>query len=156
MRTGAQTLFRWCADVMMMAAALAFTIQGTFIAQAATGLNSHYHHGYGQQHAVHQHAGNEHTADQHPKSHAVAHVHADGTIHKHAVDDGDRALKDHTQQPGCPCCWNMAILAAVLPLPPLSAFDTTPHSRVAIGNLDPYRSTEPEGPRRPPRTPSIT
>lgn len=130
---------------MMMAAALAFTIQGTFIAQAATGVNSHYHHGYGQEHAAHQHA----------KSHAIAHVHADGTVHKHAVDDGARALKDHRQQPGCPCCWNMAIVAAVLPLPPVSAFDAAPHSRVAIGDLDPYRGTEPNGLRRPPRPPSI-
>lgn len=140
-----RTLFRRCANVMMMAAVLAFNIQGTFIAQAATGANSHYHHGYRQHHLAHQHA----------KSHAVTHVHADGTIHKHAVDDGDRALKDHRQQPGCPCCWNMAILAAVLPLPPVSKFDVAPRSRVAIENLDPYRSTEPDGPRRPPRTPSI-
>ena len=145
MRLSVRTLFRRCADVMMMAAVLAFTIQGTFIAQAATGANSHYHHGYGHQHAAHQHA----------QSRAIAHVHADGTVHKHAVDGGSRALKDHSQQPGCPCCWNMAIVAAVLPLPPVSKFDVAPQSRVAIENLDPYRSTEPDGPRRPPRTPSI-
>ncbi len=145
MRLGARSLIRWCADIMMMAAALAFTIQGTFIAQAATGVNGHYHHGYGQQHAVHKHA----------KSHIIAHVHADGTVHQHAVDDGKRALKDHSQQPGCPCCWNMAIVVAVLPLLPVSEFDTAPRSRVAIENLDPYRSTEPDGPRRPPRPPSI-
>jgi hypothetical protein len=89
LRLGASNLFRWWADIMMMAAALAFTIQGTFIAQAATGVNGHYHHGYGQEHAAHQPA----------KSHAIAHVHADGTVHKHAVDDGARALKDHRQQP---------------------------------------------------------
>jgi hypothetical protein len=142
---GAPTLFRWYADIMMMAAALAFTFQGTFIAQAATGVNSHYHHGYDQKHAVHQHA----------KSHVVAHVHADGTVHKHAVDDGKRALKDHSQQPGCPCCWNMAIVAAVLPLLPVSELEAAPRSRVAIENLDPYRSNEPDGPRRPPRPPSI-
>ena len=145
MRLGGRTLFRWCADIVMMAAALAFTIQGSFIAQAATGVNGHYHHGYGQQHAVYQHA----------KSHVVAHVHKDGTVHRHAVDDGDRALKDHSQQPGCPCCWNMAIVVAVLPLLPVSEFDAAPRSRVAIENLDPYRSTEPDGPRRPPRPPSI-
>ena len=145
MRLGGRTLFRWCADIVMMAAALAFTIQGSFIAQAATGVNGHYHHGYGQQHAVHQHA----------KSHVVAHVHKDGTVHRHAVDDGNRALKDHSQQPGCPCCWNMAIVVAVLPLLPVSEFDAAPRSRLAIENLDPYRSTEPDGPRRPPRPPSI-
>ena len=150
MRPGARTLFRWCADIMMMAAALAFTIQGTFIAQAATGVNLHYHHGYGQQHAAQQHA-----VHQHANSRVVAHVHADGTVHQHAVADGKRALKDHSQQPGCPCCWNMAIVVAVLPLLPVSDFEAAPRSRVAIENLDPYRSTEPDGPRRPPRPPSI-
>jgi hypothetical protein len=131
---------------MMMAAAVAFTIQGTFIAQAATGVNSHYHHGYAQHRSAHHHS----------KSHVVAHVHADGTVHQHAVDDGNRALKDHSQQPGCPCCWNMAIVVAVLPLLPVPEFDAVPPSRVAIENLDPYRSTEPDGPRRPPRPPSIS
>ena len=150
MRLRARTPFRWCADIMMMAAALAFTVQGTFIAQAATGVNSHYHHGYGQRQAVHQHA-----VHHHAKSHVVAHVHADGTVHRHAVDDGKRALSDHSQQPGCPCCWNMAIVAAVLPLLPVSQLDAAPRSRVAIEHLDPYRSTEPDGPRRPPRPPSI-
>ena len=145
MHLRARTLFRRCAVLLMMASALAFTIQGTFIAQAATGVNSHYHHGYGQRHAVRQHA----------KSHAIAHVHADGTVHQHAVDGGKRALKDHSQQPGCPCCWNMAIVVAVLPLLPVAEFDTAPRSRVAIDNLDPYRSSEPDGPRRPPRPPSI-
>jgi len=145
LRLGGRTLFRWCADVMMMAAALAFTIQGTFIAQAATGVNGHYHHGYAQ----------HRSAQHHSKSHVVAHVHADGTVHRHAVDDGNRALKDHSQQPGCPCCWNIAIVVAVLPLLPISEFDAAPRSRVAIENLDPYRSTEPDGPRRPPRPPSI-
>jgi hypothetical protein len=145
LRLGAWTRFRWCANILMMAAALAFTIQGTFIAQAATGVNGHYHHGYGQQNTAHQHA----------KSHVVTHIHADGTVHQHAVDDGNRALKDHSRQPGCPCCWNMAIVVAVLPLLPASKFDVAPRSRVAIANLAPYRSTEPDGPRRPPRPPSI-
>jgi hypothetical protein len=47
----------------------------------------------------------------------------------------------------------MAIVVAVLPPLPVSKFDAAPRSRVAIENLDPYRSTEPDGPRRPPRPP---
>ena len=145
MRLGARSLIRWCADIMMMAAALALTIQGTFIAQAATGVNGHYHHGYGQQQAVHQHA----------KTHVVAHVHADGTVHQHAVDDGKRALKDHSQQPGCPCCWNMAIVIGVLPSLGVCTVEEILIGKLAIEELDPYRGTEPDGPRRPPRPPSI-
>jgi hypothetical protein len=49
----------------------------------------------------------------------------------------------------------MAIVVAVLPLLPVSQLDAAPRSRVAIEHLDPYRSTEPDGPRRPPRPPSI-
>jgi hypothetical protein len=49
----------------------------------------------------------------------------------------------------------MAIVVAVLPLLPVSQVDAAPCSRVAIENLDPYRSTEPDGPRRPPRPPNI-
>jgi hypothetical protein len=145
LRSGTRPLFRRCVDIVMMAAALAFTFQGTFIAQAGTGVNSHYHGGYG----------HRHSSDEHAKRHVVAHVHADGTVHQHAVADGDRALKDHRQEPGCPCCWNMAIVAAVLPLLPVSELCAAPHSRVSIGHLDPYRGTEPDGPRRPPRPPSI-
>jgi hypothetical protein len=145
LRSAARGWSRWCADIIMMAATVAFTFQGTFIAQSGAGATSHYHHGFAQRYAAHQHA----------KSHVVAHVHADGTVHQHAVKEGDKALKDHLQEPGCPCCWNMAIVAAVLPLQPVAALDATPASRVAIAKLDPYRSTEPDGPRRPPRTPSI-
>jgi hypothetical protein len=67
----------------MMTAAMAFTIQGTFIAaaQSANGTNSHYHHGYA----------DSHTYDRHAKSHVVTHVHTDGTIHQHVVDDDDGA-----------------------------------------------------------------
>jgi hypothetical protein len=49
----------------------------------------------------------------------------------------------------------MAIVVGVLPLLPVSEFEVAPRIRVAIENLDPYRSTEPDGPRRPPRPPSI-
>ncbi len=123
----------------MMAAAVAFTLQATFIAQTAAGANSHFHH------PLHQHA----------KTHLVTHVHADGTVHKHAVEDGARALNDHLQEPGCPCCWNMAIVVGVLPLAYVAEPDAVVATRLAFHIWRPYRGTEPDGPRRPPRTPSI-
>jgi hypothetical protein len=122
-----------------MAATVAFTLQATFITQTAGGANSHFHH------SLHRHA----------KSHVVAHVHADGTVHKHSVEDGARALSDHLQEPGCPCCWNMAIVVGILPLPIVANLDAVAATKLAIRGLDPYRGTEPDGPRRPPRTPSI-
>jgi hypothetical protein len=127
------------ADILMVAAAVAFAFQAAFIAQTAAGTNSHYHP------SLHRHA----------KSHVVAHVHADGTVHEHAVEHGARALSDHLQEPGCPCCWNMAIMVGVLPLPVLASLDAVAAARLAIRGPDPCRSTEPDEPGRPPSTPSI-
>src|SRR2546430_2628869 len=97
----AHTLLQRLAAIAMMAAAMAFTLQGTFIAAAqnASGGNSHYDHGYADNHALY---------NGHANSHVAAHVHTDGTIHRHLVDDVDGALNDHIQEPGCPCCWNAA------------------------------------------------
>jgi hypothetical protein len=136
------------AVVIMMAAAMAFTIQGTFVAaaQSASGENSHYHHGY-----VHSHAAYE----GHVRSHAVAHVHADGTTHRHVVDDDDGALNNHIQEPGCPCCWNAAIVIGVLPNLMIWTVSATLSGKLAIEMQAAYRGTEPSGPRRPPRPPSI-
>src|SRR5215475_12795008 len=93
----------------MMAAVIAFTFQATFIvpSEAATGETSLYHHGFARSH-FHQ---------QEHHHHEVAHVHADGTAHRHAVDDDDGALNEHIREPGCPCCWNMAIVTGILPSP---------------------------------------
>jgi len=148
LRLYAQSLLHRFGVVIMMTATMAFTLQGTFIAasQTATGQNSHYHHGYAHSHAFYE---------GHAKSHVVAHVHADGTVHKHVVDDDDGALNDHIQEPGCPCCWNMAIVIGVLPNVTNCTVFATLSGKLAIEMPTPYRGTEPNGPRRPPRPPSI-
>jgi hypothetical protein len=140
LRAGALPWFRRFVDIAMMAAAVAFTLQGTFIAQSATGSNSHYHPGYAQNHA---------------NKHIVAHVHADGTVHKHPIDDGARALNDHLREPGCPCCWNMAVMVGPLPIGPTAELNSIAGNRLAIERSDPNRGIEPDGPRRPPRPPGI-
>src|SRR5262249_51429579 len=85
----------------MMTATLAFALQGACVAasEAATGDSSHYYLGF----AFH-HSGGTH-------SHVITHRHADGTIHRHAVDDDDGALADHIKQPG----WNLALVICVVP-----------------------------------------
>src|SRR5438309_652900 len=79
-RLFAQSLLHRLAVVIMTTASLAFTVQGAFIAasQTATGEISHYHHGYAHSHGFYR---------GHAKSHLVAHVHTDGTVHEHVVDD---------------------------------------------------------------------
>src|SRR5262249_61341564 len=100
----------------MLAAVGAFTMQAAFIApsEPATGEESPYHHGFARHHVDHQADAHHHGA----AHHEVAHLHADGTAHSHAIDDDDDALGEHIQEPGCPCCWNMAIVPGVLPTPP--------------------------------------
>jgi hypothetical protein len=138
-RSGEWSFVREIADVVMIAAAVAFALQTAFIAHAATGANSHYHP------SLHRHANLQ----------VVTHVHADGTVHQHPVEQSARALNDHLQEPGCPCCWNMAVMVGVLPLPILAQPDTAEAGRLAIRGPDPCRGTEPDGPQRPPSTPSI-
>lgn len=147
MRFAAQSLFGRFAAAIMMAAVTAFTLQATFIApsEGATEETSLYHHGFARSHS--------HQANAH--HHEVAHVHADGTAHRHAIDDDDGALDDHIQEPGCPCCWNMAIVVGVLPTPTACKVALASGARLAIEAPVPYRDTEPNGPRRPPRPPSI-
>src|SRR5437016_6324299 len=134
-RFGARSRLRRCAVVLMMAAAVAFTFQATFVPTSATaaGETSHYHHGYEHRHLAHT---------DHAKTHVVTHVHADGTVHRHAIDDGDRALDDHLQEPGCPCCWNMAIVVGVLPSLEICAVEAILIGKLAIEELNPSRGTE--------------
>ena len=148
MRGLAHSRLQRFAVIVMMAAAMAFTIQGTFVAaaQSASGENSHYHHGYAHSHAFYE---------GHAKSHVVTHVHTDGTIHRHVVDDDDGALNNHIQEPGCPCCWNAAIVIGVLPNLMIWTVSATLSGKLAIEMSATYRGTEPSGPRRPPRPPSI-
>jgi hypothetical protein len=132
--------------IIMMVAVLAFALQATFIApsEGATGQAVLYHHGYSRH--IHQAAAH---------SHEVAHVHADGTAHRHNVDDDDGALDEHVQEPGCPCCWNMAIVVGVLPNTNLCTAFATLADTLVFATPVAQRGTEPSGPRRPPRPPSI-
>src|SRR5262245_55220810 len=145
LRFAAQSFFGRFTAAIMMSAVMAFTFQATFIAPSdgATEETSLYHHGFARSHP-HQ-----------ASHHEVAHVHADGTAHRHAIDDDDGALDDHIQEPGCPCCWNMAIVVGVLPAPTACTVSFVSGTRLAIAAPVPYRDTEPNGPRRPPRPPSI-
>jgi len=126
----------------MMAAAVAFTIQGIFVAasEAATGDSSHYYLGFV---FSHPHGGNH--------SHVVTHKHADGTIHEHAIDDDDDALAKHVKEPG----WDMALVICVLPCRDISAISEIASQKLTIEKPDHLRVVDLDGLRRPPRPPSI-
>src|SRR5258706_15099846 len=102
----ARPLLRRLAVAVMMAAVGALTLQGTLIAasQAATGGASSYHHGVPHKHAHHDEAEHDESGEH---SHILTHVHADGTIHRHAIDDDD--VDEHIKEHGCACCWNMGV-----------------------------------------------
>lgn len=147
MRIGAQSRFCRSVVIVMIAAMLEFTLQAAEIRPSANAVDSKAgsHHG--------------HTADGLPyrspaKTHIVTHVHADGTVHRHAVEDGKGAIDDHLRESGSPC-WSMAIVVGVLPSPGACAVEAILIGKLAIHGLEPYRGTEPDGPRRPPRPPSI-
>ena len=146
LRVSAQPFRSRFAAIVMMAATLSFMLQATFIAhsESATGESSRYHHGFARSH---QRPANVH-------SHEIAHVHADGTIHRHVVVDDDGALDEHIQEPGCPCCWNMAIVVGVLPNVCVGTVLAILDGKLKIEMPASYRGTEPTGPRRPPRPPA--
>jgi ABC-type nickel/cobalt efflux system permease component RcnA len=128
----------------MMAAAMAFTIETSFITTSETATDEDHH-------VEHEDAADP-SNDAHPKTHLVTHIHADGTVHRHAVDDD--AIDDHVRESGSPC-WSMAIVVGVLPSLSLCPVQAILIGKIAIAELDPYRGTEPDVPGRPPRTPSI-
>ena len=104
----------------MMAAAVAFTVQGIFVAasEAATGDTSHYYLGF-----VFTHPPGE------SHSHIMAHRHADGTVHEHAVDDDDEdSLAKHIKQPGR----NMALVICVLPCLEIPAISESAGHKLTI------------------------
>jgi hypothetical protein len=152
-------LLRRFAVSVMLAAAAAFVLQGTLMAtsEAATGSSSSsssrsssYHHGHPHRHApaagVDEHVDAEH-------SHIVAHVHTDGTVHSHAVDDDD--LDDHIKEHGCACCWNMAVALGVLPTVVRVEVAAIAGSKLAIEPPAAQRAADPNRLKRPPRPPSI-
>jgi hypothetical protein len=148
LRFGALRSLKRLAAIIMLAATAAFATQAAYIApsELATGEESPYHHGFARHHVDHRAS---------TRQHEVTHVHADGTAHRHAVDVDDGALDEHIQEPGCPCCWNMAVVPGVLPTSPQCTISRTSIGRLAIEVSDPGRGAEPNGPRRPPRPPSI-
>jgi len=127
----------------MMAAWVAFAVQGMFVAasEAATGDSSHYYlafvfgHPHGDGH-----------------SHVVMHSHADGMVHQHAIDDDDDdALAKHVKEPG----WDMAVVVCVLPFGDVSAVGEVPGRKLAMQNPEHLRVADIGGLRRPPRPPCI-
>jgi ABC-type nickel/cobalt efflux system permease component RcnA len=144
-------LLRRFAATLMLAAAAAFVLQGTLLAtsEAATGSSSRYHHGHPHGHAPA--GGDEHVDSAH--SHVVAHVHTDGTVHSHAVDDDD--LDDHIKEHGCACCWNMAVALGVLPAVIRVEVAAIAGSKLAIEPPAAQHAADPNRLKRPPRPPSI-
>jgi ABC-type nickel/cobalt efflux system permease component RcnA len=142
LRFGLRPFLRRCAVIVMMAAAAAFVLQEFCVAtsEAATGDTSHYQLGFafGQANGAH--------------SHIITHQHADGTIHRHAVDDDDGALDNHLKERG----WNMAIVVGVLPGPVVFTVTAIAAGRLAIEKPSLLRVADRDGLRKPPRTPCIT
>jgi hypothetical protein len=142
LRFAAQPLSRRIAVIFMMAAALAVALQGMFVAasEAATGDTSHYYLGFV--------LGHSHDR---MHSHVVAHRHADGIVHQHAVDDDDDALAKHVKQTG----FNMALAICVLPCPGMPAISEIAGHKLSIAMPSRLRIADLEGLRPPPRPPSI-
>jgi hypothetical protein len=130
------------ATIIMMAAAVAFTVQSIFVAasEAATGDTSHYYLGF-----VFAHPHDE------SHSHIIAHRHTDGTIHQHAIDDDEDALAKHIKEPG----WNMALVICVLPCPEVPAISENAGHKLTIEKPHSLWVADLGGLRRPPRPPSI-
>jgi hypothetical protein len=147
LRIGDQSRFHRSVIIVMIAAMLEFALQASDIRPSANAADSMggSHHGYTA-------SGPPYRSP--PKTHIVTHVHADGTVHRHAVEGGNGTINDHLRQSGSPC-WSMAIVVGVLPSPSMCAVEAILIGKLAMQGLDPYRGTEPDGPRRPPRPPSI-
>ena len=145
MRCRARSGFRLCVAIAMMAAAMAFSFETSFIAPAATATDEDHH--------VQQEDAPDSSNGAHPKAHLVTHTHADGTVHRHAVDDNE--LADHIRESSGSPCWSMAIVVGVLPTLSVCPLEAILIGKIAMAELDPYRGTEPAVPRPPPSIPSI-
>jgi hypothetical protein len=133
---------RRIAAIVTMAVALAFALQGVFVAasEAATGDSSHYYVVFAFEHDNGEH----HTR-------MVTHMHADGTIHTHAIDDDPGALARHIKQPGS----NMALVICVAPNMSFPAPFAVAGQKLTPENPQPPRIADLDGQKRPPRPPSI-
>ena len=137
LRSRAQSRLRRCVAVVMMAAAMAFAFETSFITTAATASE--------EDHYVQQEDGPDSSNGAHPKAHLVTHIHADGTVHRHAVDDVE--LADHIRESSGSPCWSMAIVVGVLPSLSICPVEAILIGKLAIEGLEPYRGTEPAVPR---------
>jgi hypothetical protein len=139
LRPATRRCLQHVAVAMMLTAAVAFALQCIFVAtsEAATGDTSHYYLGFAPQ------GGHD--------SHVVAHGHADGIIHQHAIDDDDDALANHVKEPG----WNMALVICVLPSPDTIAISEVESHRLPSAGPRRLPVADVGGLRRPPRPPSI-
>ena len=142
MHLASRPILKRLATIIMMAAAIAFAVQGIFVAasEAATGDTSHYYLGF-----VFTH----HHDESH--SHIVAHRHNDGTVHEHAIDDDEDALAKHIKEPG----WNMALVICVLPRPELPALSEIAGHKLTIEKPHILLVADLGGLKRPPRPPCI-
>jgi ABC-type nickel/cobalt efflux system permease component RcnA len=129
------------AVIVMMTAAVAFSLEGTLLATPQAGPDKNHHHG-------HTHG---HSSD-HAKSHVVTHVHVDGIVHRHAVDEENGGLARHMKERGSV---TVTPGVAVLPSPGALALALVAGIKLAIEPSDAFLGTEPDGPRKPPRPPSI-
>jgi hypothetical protein len=144
---GDQSRFHQSVVILMIVAMLEFALQATYIQPSASVLDSN-----GASRVGYAASGLPYEGP--PKTRLVTHVHADGTVHRHAVEGTKGAIDNHLRESGSPC-WSMAIVVGVLPSPSLCAVETILIGKLAIQGREPYRGTEPDGPRRPPRPPSI-
>ena len=143
MRVSKGCYSRRLADIVMMVAALAFTLQATFVtmSEAVTGDSSHYYQGFALKHVLGEGA---------VESHIITHTHANGMEHRHAIDDDD--VDDHIKQSG----QNMAIVVGVLPCPMNFGMATVPCCGLDFHIPSPLQVADQDGLRKPPRPPSIT
>ena len=138
------------AVMTMITAVLAFTFEGTFVATAAVAAPQPSHH---HSHTSHQDHGHSHShSGGQAKAHVVTHVHVDGTVHRHAVDDENGGLARHMKERGSA---SIAPGIAVLPSPSVLSVSLVAGRKLAIEPPSPFRGIEPDGPRKPPRPPSI-
>ena len=142
LRFAAQYLSRRIAFILMMAAAVAVVLQGVFVAasEAATGDTSHYYLGFVLGHSH----GRMHT-------HVVAHRHADGVVHQHAIDDDDDGLAKHVKEAGS----NLALAICVLPYLVLPAFCEMASHKLSVATPAGLPLIDVGRLRPPPRPPSI-
>jgi hypothetical protein len=125
----------------MMAAAMAFTFETSFITTSATAAHEDHDDALDSANVAH------------PKTHLVTHIHADGTVHRHALDDDE--IDDHVRESTGSPCWSMAIVVGVLPSLNVCPVQAVLIGKIAMAEPDSHCGTEPAVPRPPPSIPSI-